>query len=256
MFASAARSSSSAAKVLVVEHEHDAGAQRLGAVLIESGAELTVVGPDAGAAIPETLDDFDALVVLGGTPGPNDDAVAPWLPATRALVSEALRHEIPYLGVCLGAQILAVVAGGTVSTAAQPEVGLAAFALTDAAAGDPLLDGLDRLECANTASPLRALQWHFLEVTQLPTGSTALASNQACRNQAFRVGSCAWGVQFHLEANSETASAWATPARSRPELAAHGLTADGIISEMLAHESHLSRTWGTLTRRWLALVQK
>ena len=100
--------------MLVVEHEADAAVQRVGKVLVADGAELDIVGPEAELPFPESLAGYDALVVLGGSPGPEDDERAPWMPRVRALVREALDTGLPYLGICLGAQILSVEAGGTV----------------------------------------------------------------------------------------------------------------------------------------------
>ena len=167
-------------RILVVEHEANAGAGVVGRSLQAAGARLDVFGPEAGIAIPADLTGFDGLIVLGGSPGPTDDDSAPWLVDARRLVAEALDAHIPYLGICLGAQILAVVAGGVVSDAAVPEVGLTDLELTSEASEDPLLGGL--------GDGLRAMQWHFLEVTELPAGSVSLCRSDACRNQAFRVG--------------------------------------------------------------------
>lgn len=240
----------SAARVLVVEHESDTGIQRVGRALVAEGAQLHVVGPEAGIALPENLAGFDALVVLGGSPGPEDDEIAPWMPRTRELVRQALDAELPYLGICLGAQILGVVAGGAVGEATRPEVGLCSFELTPDAAADPLFGGLE-----TEAGPLRAMQWHFLEVTRLPPGSTALARSSACANQAFRVGRNAWGVQFHLEADADIAKGWAEPERAKPELARLGLTAEDVVERMAEDEEWLDRTWSDVARRWLTVVR-
>ncbi len=234
-------------RILVVEHEADTGIGLVGRELRDSGALLVTVGPEAGREIPATLDGFDGLIVLGGTPGPTDDAVAGWLPGVRGLVAEALADAVPYFGICLGAQILAVVAGGVVGEAAAPEVGLCELELTPAAVGDPLLGGL--------GGDLRALQWHFLEVLELPDGSVPLCRSDRCANQAFRVGEAAWGVQFHLEADAATATAWARPGTPNPDLARAGTTAEDVIAAMRAGEADLAALWAPVTRRWLGVVE-
>ena len=239
-----------ATRVLVVEHEADTGIQRVGRALVAEGAQLDIVGPETGTPLPDDLRGYDALVVLGGSPGPEDDEVAPWMPQTRELVRQALDAQVPYLGICLGAQVLGVVAGGAVAEAEHPEVGLSRFELTPEAAGDPLLGALQA-----DPGPLRALQWHFLEVTDLPQGSVSLARSPACANQAFRVGPNAWGLQFHLEADAEIARGWAEPERAKPELARFGLTADDVVQSMATDEAWLEGTWGALARRWLTLAR-
>lgn len=234
------------ARILVVEHEADAGIGLVGERIREAGIALVLVGPEAGGDIPESADGFDGVVVLGGTPGPTDDADASWLPAVRALIADCLRQEVPFLGICLGAQMLAVVAGGVVGEVRQgPEIGLTEVALTESAQDDPLLHGLPL--------PLRALQWHFLEVHDLPVGSVSLCESDKCPNQAFRVGPVAWGVQFHMEALAATAAAWAR--EDSDDLRAVGLTVDQIIEPMRQGEGALRSAWSEVADRWLRIVQ-
>ena len=143
----------SGVQVLVVEHEADAGAGLLGERFDAAGVPWTVVGPATGREVPTTCTGYDGVVVLGGTPGPTEDDAAAWLPRVRDLIADCLATTTPYLGVCLGAQLLAVVAGGTVSVARQgPELGVTPMRLTGHAADDPLLAGLPE--------ELAALQWH------------------------------------------------------------------------------------------------
>lgn len=236
-------------RILVVEHEADAGVGLIGERIQEAGAELVLVGPEAGRDIPASHDGFDGVIVLGGTPGPTDDDAAAWLPRVRELIGRCLADEVPFLGVCLGAQMLAVVAGGVVAGVRKgPEIGLSDLALTAAADDDALLGGL------KGALPveLKAMQWHWLEVHELPEGSISLCTSQACPNQAFRVGPVAWGLQFHLEALTTTAEAWA--ADDDDDLRELGLAADRIIDEVREHEPQLRKTWSQVADRWLAIV--
>lgn len=230
--------------ILIIEHERNAGASLLGERLTAHGARTTVAGPEAGRDIPESLADYDGLIVLGGSPGPLEDDAAPWLPRVRALMRDALDRELPLLGVCLGAQLLAVVAGGRVESARLPEVGVYGIDLTRSGEQDPLLGEL--------AGPLRSLQWHFLEVTELPADAEHLASSPRCRNQAFRVGPAAWGLQFHLEAGGRNAEAWA--AGSGDEIGRADTTAARVIAETRAEEPRLREVWSQVADRWLAIA--
>ena len=234
----------SAARVLVVEHEANAGAGLVGERLTAAGIEWTVVGPAAGRDVPTSVEGYDGVVVLGGTPGPTDDDAATWLPQVRALIADCLARSTPYLGICLGAQLLAVVAGGRVTEARRgPEVGVTELSLTEEALGDPLLTGLPRTT--------RALQWHFLEVSRLPEGSTSMCSSDLCDNQAFRVGPHAWGLQFHLEALASTAAEWAAEGE---ELAALGIDPATLVADVRAAEPELRAWWSAVSDRWIALV--
>ncbi|MEO7349251.1 MAG: type 1 glutamine amidotransferase [Terrimesophilobacter sp.] len=235
------------ARVLVVEHESNASIGLVGERIAAAGVEMTMVGPEIGVDVPISAHGFDGVIVLGGTPGPNDDDDAAWLPRVRELIADCLEREVPMLGICLGAELLAVVAGGRVDDVRNgAEIGLCDLALTDAAAGDPLFDGLE--------GELKALQWHTLEIHELPEGSVSLCASTRCPNQAFRVGAVAWGTQFHMEGLASTAVEWAR--EDSDELVTEGLSADHVISSMQQFEPRLREVWSTVADRWLALLSK
>lgn len=240
----AVRADTSSPRVLVVEHEANAGIALVGERILAAGIKMITVGPETGNEIPLSPKGFDGVVVLGGTPGPMDDD-ARWLPDVRTLIRACLDQEVPFLGICLGAQMLAVVAGGTVGDVRNgAEIGLCDVQLADVARGDPLLSGLP--------PRVRALQWHFLEVHDLPAGSVALARSERCPNQAFRVGPVAWGLQFHLEALTSTARAWTHD--DRDDLRSLGLLASDVIDEVRAAEPTLRTWWSDVSDRWLGVV--
>ncbi|NYJ18241.1 type 1 glutamine amidotransferase [Glaciibacter psychrotolerans] len=233
-------------KILVVEHEANAGIGLVGERIRAAGIEIDVVGPEAGHDIPLAAEGYAGVVVLGGTPGPTDDDDATWLPRVRALISDSLETETPFLGICLGAQLLAVVAGGVVAGVRKgSEIGLSELALTAHAADDPLLHDLP--------SELHAMQWHSLEVHELPPGSTSLCSSDRCPNQAFRVGESAWGLQFHLEALAATAEEWAR--HDSADLQDAGLSRSQVIEPMRQREAELRQVWSTVADRWVNVVQ-
>lgn len=232
-------------RVLVVEHESNASIGLVGERIAAAGFELEIVGPEAGRDVPTSAAGFDGVVVLGGTPGPTDDAEAAWLPRVRELIAHCLDAEVPFLGICLGAELLAVVAGGTVGGVRNgAEIGLVDLALTDSAHDDPLLGGLE--------GELMALQWHTLEIHELPAGSVSLCESARCPNQAFRVGPVAWGTQFHLEALAGTAEEWARD--DSEDMRAEGLTSAQVIEPMRQNEERLRAMWSTVADRWLALL--
>lgn len=234
------------ARVLVVEHQADAGLGLFVSSLTENGVQLDRVGPPNEKPIPASLDGYDGLIVLGGSMGPTDDEQAPWLPATRALLAEGVKQQIPTLGICLGAQLMATALGGHVRTnPVGPEVGLHSVEFSRDAVGDPLFGELNE-------SSVPVVQWHWLEADQLPEGATLLASSAGCQNQAFRVGPCAWGVQFHPEALSATAGDWA--ADDTAGLAELELEADAVVATVRDADPELTKIWSEIAARFAGLA--
>jgi GMP synthase-like glutamine amidotransferase len=184
------------ARALVVQHTPGEGLGNLLQWLPEAGLDVHPIHPYLGHRVPPSVEG-DALIVLGGPMGAYDDADAPWLPATRELVSTAIDDGVPTLGICLGAQLLAVAAGGEVQRGSGgPELGLGKV---DVPVGDQLL----------TAGSMPVVQWHYDTVTRMPDGAELLGSSDAYRVQAFRVGDVAWGLQFHVEATPAMVADWA-----------------------------------------------
>lgn len=172
---------------------------------------LRVVRPDLGEPLPATLEEVgDGLVVLGGEVSAYDDEAWPWLPATRALMAAAAQGGVPTLGICLGAQLLAVAGGGQVAVAAPPgtEAGTVLLHWRPEARADALLGSL--VERFPTGT-LRQPTMHGDAVVEVPKGAVWLASSDMYPFQAFRWGS-AWGVQFHPEASPELVGRWAAGA--------------------------------------------
>ncbi len=188
--------------LLIVQHEDDDPPGPLGDWLVAAGLELDVRRPYAGVALPEDLSGHSGLLVLGGAMGAHEDAVAPWLPQVRALLRRAVADEVPTLGICLGAQLLALAMGGRVRPGADgPELGAQLVAKRGIASTDPLVGPM----------PITpdVLQWHYDVITELPAGAIQLFSSPVYDIQAFRIGRLAWGFQFHIETTPELVRQWA-----------------------------------------------
>jgi GMP synthase (glutamine-hydrolysing) len=166
-------------------------------VLRERAAAIHRVEVDAGEELPDWRD-FDLIVAMGGPMSVNDDLE--WLLAEKRFVAEAVRNGVAFFGACLGAQLLASSLGARVYAGPAPEVGMLAVTLSEDALSDPVFAGLE--------AQLTTLQWHG-DTFDLPAGAVALASSAAYPNQAFRWGSRAYAIQFHLEVSSAMACEWA-----------------------------------------------
>ncbi|MDQ6658186.1 MAG: type 1 glutamine amidotransferase [Actinomycetota bacterium] len=188
--------------ILVLQHSPHDGPQLLGDWLLEAGASLDVRRPFDGDVLVRSLDGFDALISLGGAMAAWEDDVAPWLPATRALLATAVQAGTPTLGICLGAQLLAMATGGVVEPGVGgPEVGAYLTAKRDAAERDPLFGTMPMTP--------DVMQCHFDVISQLPPKAALLMAGTGYPHQAFRIGTAAWGLQFHIECTAATLRHWA-----------------------------------------------
>ncbi|WP_170415084.1 type 1 glutamine amidotransferase [Ruegeria arenilitoris] len=164
------------------------------------GDTASIVHLYDGQPIPQ-LDEFDLLLVLGGPMDVWEIEANPWLvrekQAIRTWVQDFKR---PYFGICLGHQLLVDALGGKCARMQKPEIGVHSINLTDNTRGDPLFELLPH--------QFRVLQWHGVEVVDLPADSSILAQSDASAVQALRVSDCAWSVQFHPELVQGTIQSW------------------------------------------------
>jgi GMP synthase-like glutamine amidotransferase len=227
-------------RALVLQHLAAEGPGTIGDHLIAAGMSLTVIELDEAATIPTTLDDFDLMVVMGGPMDVWQEKLHPWMVTEKA----AIRRWVcdmgrPFLGVCLGHQLLADALGGQVRPMAKPEIGLMAMELTPAGRADPAF--------SQFPSPFFGLQWHGAHVRRPPAGGVVLASNEHCGVQALRVGRWAWGVQFHLEVDEATVAEWSLVPEYRATLESlgHG-DADWLGAAVAPHLAAMRRNTARL----------
>ena len=231
-------------RVLVVQHEAGTGPGLVGEWLTDAGLSLEVAHPYAGDEL-KPMTTYDGAVVLGGAMAPTDDERCPWLPDVRQRMAEAVASSVPLLGICLGAQLLALACGGAVRRGVQgPELGVLDIDLHPAAGDDALFAGL--------ASPSPVVQWHWEEISALPAGATLLAGSRSYANQVFRVGDHAWGVQGHPEVTAQIAAQWAR--EDSPMLGAAGRAPDELVAEVRSHEAVLAKTWRPVAEAFAAVV--
>ena len=141
------------------------------------------------------------MLVMGGPQDVWQESEHPWLRSEKAAIRSWVGAGRPFLGMCLGEQLLAEVMGGRVALMdGPPEVGIDTVWQTPEGEGDPLFRGIP------TAS--RCFQWHSAEVKALPPGARLLATSPGCQVQAFGYGVHAYGLQFHVELTDRTAQEW------------------------------------------------
>lgn len=184
-------------RLLVVQGDDESPPGGLEPPLRVRGAELHI-WPAHADDPPPRAEDFDGLLALGGRPDPDDDDA--WLDRARGVMAAALDAGIPVLGVCLGAQLLAQAAGGGVEPDVPAEIGwIPLYVDAQHVTGDRVLNGL--------VDGQDVFSWHSAAIVA-PPGADVLATSTETL-QAFRVGTTAWGVQFHLEIEPGIAAMWA-----------------------------------------------
>jgi GMP synthase-like glutamine amidotransferase len=142
---------------------------------------------------PPEPDDIDLLIIMGGPMSVHDEVEHPWLITEKACIRRCIDRQIPILGICLGAQLLAECLGGRVVTGMHQEIGW--FPIRSTEAGQAFFP-----------KELLVFHWHG-ETIELPPQATLLANSEACHNQAFLFGDRILGLQCHLETTPEGALA-------------------------------------------------
>ncbi len=228
-------------EVMALQHQELVGPGALPALVAERGWGWSLCRLDRGDPLPPLRQPGQILVVLGGTMGvgDRDQPACPWMRDELALIQARLEAGDPVLGLCLGAQMLVHAAGGTVEPLLQghppqalPEVGCGAVQWLPAAQQEPALAGL------NACEPV--FFWHG-DRCRLPPQATLLASSLACREQVFRLGPAAWGIQFHAEITPALARAWV---EAVPEFVQRAHGAGGVSGLLKDLDS-----WGPLIQR-------
>jgi GMP synthase-like glutamine amidotransferase len=186
-------------RALVLQHIAVEGPGALAPFLETRGWALETVALYAGARLPENPRMYQAIIVMGGPMGVYDEAAYPFLREEHDFLKRAIAEDVPLLGICLGAQLLAKALGARVYRNPCKEIGWDTVDLTPAGRTDPLFAGI--------TSPMRVFQWHG-DAFELPAGATRLASSRRCLNQAFRYRDRLYGLLFHLELTPEIIRSW------------------------------------------------
>lgn len=192
---------------------------------------------DQGEQLP-SCDQITALIVLGGAMGAHDDAKHPFLTGLKQLIHQVVTTGKPYLGICLGGQLLAAALGAAVISNRWEELGTLPLQITADGVADPLM--------RQTSGTFHTFQWHH-DSFDIPDGAVLLASSPACRHQAFRYGEKAWGFQFHPEVTEQIIRDWCAWA---PDTACQ---VEQLVADFLRQQAAYRQTAQSIITSFLAL---
>lgn len=196
-------------KILVVKHVRNEGPGLVRTFFEGQGWPLEIVDLSTGDGLPNNLNDIAAVVLLGGPMNVYEEEEYPFLKKEDDFISRLIVEDIPFLGVCLGAQLLAKACQGNVMKADTREIGWYTVNVTKEGRQEPLFSGLP--------PSLTVFQWHE-DTFEIPAGGTLLVRGKTCRNQAFKVGSYAYGLQFHIEATTDMVIEWMKDQREQVDV--------------------------------------
>ena len=225
-------------KLLVLQHVAHELLGTLNPLLKCAGFRIRYVNfarhPDA----QPSLDGYDGLIVLGGPMSVNDAHRLPHLGTELKLIEEAMRREIPILGICLGAQLIAKTLGAAVYRNPEKEIGWYDVSPTAETSSDPLLAPLQKTE--------KIFQWHG-ETFDMPNSTRHLAFSSLCPNQAFRYGTKVYGFQFHMEVDEPMIHRWLKVPENQKEIST--LRGDHHIEQICSETAERMPRLGEISER-------
>jgi len=190
-------------EILVLQHINIEDPGYIKDLMIKDGVNITTIELDVGEKIPNNLNFFDGMLCMGGPMDTWMEKDYPWLIEEKKKIKEfVVDLNKPYLGFCLGCQLLGEVIGGKVVKTNNPEIGMLDVNFLDEKKKDILF--------VDFPEKITSLQWHSYEVQELEKNKdvTLIASSKETKYQIFRYKNNAYGIQFHIEIKDTTVNDW------------------------------------------------
>jgi len=189
-------------KIIILQHIKIEDPGYIKDLMINDNVELTTVELDEGEKIPANLSEYDAMFCMGGPMDTWMEKDYPWLVDEKKRIKEfVVDLQKPYLGFCLGCQLLGEVIGGNVVKSNNPEIGMLNINFLETKNNDLLF--------SKFPENITTLQWHSYEVRDLENSDvTLIASSPESKYQIFRYKNHAYGIQFHIEVKKTTVGEW------------------------------------------------
>jgi GMP synthase-like glutamine amidotransferase len=185
--------------ILFIQHIDIEGPDTLLDFLKKKGFKGQTVHLNQGHKLPKDFKGIDAVVSLGGPMNVDETGKYPYLADEIKFIKKVVVENIPFLGICLGSQLLAKACDVPVGKSPEQEIGFSKIKFSKAGEKDPLFKGLSQ--------SVDVFQWHG-DMFEIPSNGVLLASSKVCPHQAFKVGSRAYGLQFHIEVTAQTVESW------------------------------------------------
>lgn len=235
--------------IVIFQHAPSDGLGRLAPVLRDHGHRLDIrrldLAPAAGGrSIPPDLDGVSAVISLGGPQNVGEDH--PWMRAELDFLRAAHERQLPVIGICLGAQMIAAALGGEVGPMPTPEFGFCRVTQTPAGNTDVMLAGIPW--------GTHQFQAHAQEIRKLPPDSALLASSPGCKVQCFRAGLRTYGFQYHFESLRDDIDGFARDAWGRSVMQALGLSETDLKSQCEQHFDTFARLGDRLCGNLVGLM--
>ena len=185
--------------ILIIKHVDIEGPGTIEEYFQNNGFQLKTIELHRGDRLPDDFMDVEAIASLGGPMNVYEEDKFPFLKAEDKFLKKVIQEEVPFLGICLGSQLLAKACGAQVTKSPVKEVGWFKVQLNQRAQQDPLFKGL--------SEHIDVFHWHE-DMFAVPAHGVLLATAVGCPHQAFKVGMCAYGVQFHVEVTETIIADW------------------------------------------------